>query len=215
MKISEIYTKYQIPKHLQQHMYRVAAVGLVVADLLDESIEHNNDIITTTLLLHDIGNIMKFDFKSDLLKNENIENLKIVKKDFMLKYGNEEHEVTINITKELGVDYKVVEMLQNTGSSKTLSVINGNDWDKKICTYADVRVCPHGVASVTERFDEIIERYKGRDHELADVEKTEQKKANCLILEKQMQEKCSSSLSLIDDLTIAPIIEKLAEYEIK
>lgn len=215
MKIKDIYHKYQIPEQLQEHMYRVTAVGLIVNDFLSYFIKLDKDILTTTMLLHDIGNIIKFDLNSDLLKNENIENLKTIKNDFILKYGDDEHVATVSIMKEIGVDKKSIEILDNIGSSRIESIINSDDWYKKVCSYADFRVSPHGVASVEERFDDVIKRYKGSNHILGNIEKTEQKKKQAVILEAQIQEKCAEPLSLIDDFKIKLIIDKLAEYEIK
>ncbi len=214
MKIKEIYNEYQIPKHLQQHMYRVAAVGLVINDFLNETIKLDKDILTTAMLLHDVGNIIKFDLNSDLLKEENIDNLKITKNIFIEKYGEDEHIATVKIIKEIGVNKKVIDILENISSSKIPSTINSDDWHRKVCSYSDFRVAPQGIVSITKRFDEIIKRYKGKNHELSDVEKTGQKKKDALILERQIQEKCVTPLSSIDDSKIKLIAEQLAEYEI-
>ncbi len=215
MKIKDIYIKYQIPENLQLHMYRVAAVGLLVLDLLDKNIKLDKNIITTTLLLHDVGNIVKFNFENNnLLKDDEIEHLKQVRDGFISKYGNEEHLATLNIVNELKVPAKVIEILENTGSSKIDLTIQSDDWYKKVCSYADFRIAPYGIVSVEERFDDVIKRYEGRDHVLADVEKTIEKKNYCLGLEKQIQEKSLTSLSLIDDSKIKHLIEELKEYNI-
>ncbi len=214
MKIKEIYNKYQIPKHLRQHMYRVTAVGMVVNDFLNQSIKLDKDILIQAMLLHDIGNIIKFDLNSSLLKEENIESLKIIKNEFIEKYGEDEHVATIKIIKEIGVCKKVVDILENISSSKISSTIGSDDWHKKVCSYSDFRVAPHGVTSIEERFDDVIERYKGLKHVLGDIEKTLQKKKDALILERQIQEKCRLPLSLINDEKIKNIVEQLEEYKI-
>ncbi len=60
MKIAEIYEKYKIPPLLQTHMFRVAAVGgLIYQNFTDQNIL-NKQAIIETLLLHDMGNIIKF-----------------------------------------------------------------------------------------------------------------------------------------------------------
>ncbi|MFA6514752.1 MAG: hypothetical protein WCT42_00605 [Candidatus Paceibacterota bacterium] len=214
MKIKDIYNKYQIPEHLRQHMYRVTAVGLLVNDFLSDFVKLDKNILSTAMLLHDIGNIIKFDLNSDLLKKENIENLEKIKNDFILKYGDDEHIATLSIVKEIKVNQKVIDILDNIGSSKIQSTIDSDDWYKKVCSYSDFRVAPYGVTSIEERFNDVIKRYKGLGHILGDVEKTEQKKIDALTLESQIQEKCSSSLDLINDLKIKNIVEMLEEYEI-
>ncbi len=215
MKTADIYTKYQIPENLQLHMYRVAAVGLVVADFIGDSVKLDKDIVTTTLLLHDVGNIIKFNLEhNSLLADEEIARLKQIKEEFILKYGNEEHEATLKIVNELNVPAKVIDILENTGSSKIHLTIDSDDWYRKVCSYADFRVAPYGVVSVEERFADVIKRYEGRDHVLADIEKTIQKKNNCLILESQIQKKSKSPLSTIDNEKIEALIEELKAYNI-
>lgn len=215
MKIDEIYNKYKIPKILQQHMYRVAAVSSVIIDYLDERIILDKDIIIKVALLHDMGNIIKMYFiDHSFIDKDEFKVLEKVKKEFVSKYGNEEHIVTLNILKEIGVSPKVLEILENIGSSKISSTTQSDDWNKKVCSYADFRIDPNGVVSVIERFNEIIKRYKGINHILADSEKTEQKKKEALILEAQIQERCSVDLCSIDDSLIEKQLIKLREYKI-
>lgn len=215
MKINEIYNKYHIVENLQNHMYRVAAVGSLIVDYLGSNIKLDKDIVIKTLLLHDLGNILKFDFNSDLLNKEDVENLKKTREEFILKYGDNEHSVTQNIIREIGVSDKILEILENTGSSKVYSVVDSDNWYFKICSYADFRVAPYGVVSIDERFDDVVKRYKGRDHILSDIKNTEHKRMGCLALEKQIQEKCKIPLLEINNSIIEPIVYKLLEYEIK
>jgi hypothetical protein len=215
MKIQDIYTHYQIPENLQLHMYRVTAVGLLVADLIGNSIKLDKKIITIALLLHDVGNIIKFNLgNSTILKSDEVEQLKKVKDAFISKYGDDEHLATIKIVNELNVPTKVVEILENIGSSKVHVTIHSEDWYWKVCSYADFRVAPYGVVSVEERFDDVIQRYKDRAHVLADVEKTLEKRDNCLILEKQIQAESMSPLSEINDAKITHLLRELREFNI-
>jgi 5'-deoxynucleotidase YfbR-like HD superfamily hydrolase len=43
-------------------MYRVAAIGQYIADHLRADVKVDKDLITKVNLLHDMGNIVKFDF---------------------------------------------------------------------------------------------------------------------------------------------------------
>lgn len=215
MKISEIYNQYQIPKNLQEHMYRVAAVGMTVTDFIKDSVPLDKDIITTTLLLHDMANIIKFSFDGKVSTEEDVEHLKKVQQDFISKYGNEEHIATQTIARELHVPEKVINILQNTGSSKIHITTESTDWYRKVCSYADFRVAPYGIVTVNERFDDVVKRYEGREHVLSDIQKTEEKRNNCLILEKQIQEKSVFPLEEITDTKIESVLKKLFDYEIK
>lgn len=215
MTTSEVYDKYEVPQNLREHMYRVAAVGLAIVELLKPEVALDKEIITQTLLLHDIGNLIKFDLdKDELLPVEERERLKKVQADFKAKYGNEEHVATQKIAAELGVPEKVQDILNNIGSSKVHLTIESDDWYRKVCSYADFRVAPHGIVSINERWDDVIKRYQGRDHVLADIEKCEEKRKNCLILEQQIQNKCHDSLERIGDKSIREEIFRLPGYQI-
>jgi hypothetical protein len=62
MKILDIYKDYQIPDNLQLHQLRVAGVAKLTFDnWLSEKPDIN--LITSVCLLHDMGNIIKFDFE--------------------------------------------------------------------------------------------------------------------------------------------------------
>ncbi len=215
MKISEIYSKYKIPVILQNHMYRVAAVGRLVTESLKPEMGLEIDIVTKELLLHDMGNILKIPVNGNSLFTEE-EQLHLVKvqEEFAEKYGKEEHVATLIIAKELKVPEKVTYILENTGSSKLHLTVESPDWYLKVCSYADFRVSPKKIVSITERFDEIIQRYAGREHVLADIEKTEKKKQLALVLEKQIQEKSNMSLSEISNEQVTNLVEEHRQYEI-
>lgn len=63
MLISQIYKNYNIPPGLQLHMYRVTGVAFIICNHFNEGIDRNT--ILSTCFLHDMGNIIKFNF--DLL----------------------------------------------------------------------------------------------------------------------------------------------------
>ncbi|HEY0908259.1 MAG TPA: hypothetical protein VGE35_02830 [Candidatus Paceibacterota bacterium] len=216
MKISDIYAKYSVPPNLQEHMYGVAAVGRILVGFLKGKIDLDIDLVTTELLLHDMGNIVKYEFSNKHIQfsDDEIVRLQKVRADIMAKYGAEEHEVTLNIVREIGVSEKVIDILNNVGSSKIAQTIESDNWYRKVCSYADFRVAPYGIVSVDQRFDDAIKRYAGRDHVLADIQKTEGKRKNALILERQIQEKSSQSLAAIDDALIAPLLKELPDFEI-
>ena len=61
MKIKDIYSKYNIPPNLQLHMFRVAAFADILCDN-HKKVDFDKEIIIKSCLLHDLGNIIKFDF---------------------------------------------------------------------------------------------------------------------------------------------------------
>ena len=76
-----------------------------------------------------------------------------------------------DIARELNVSDKVLYILDNIGSSRLSATLDSDDWYIKLCSYSDFRVFSCGVVSVEERFDEVIRRYAGSQHVLADAEK--------------------------------------------
>ncbi len=160
--------------------------------------------IIEALLLHDMGNVIKFDFRfSHLLGDEeaNIKFWKEIQLKFKQKYGNE-HTATLEIAKEIGVSPQTFGLLEWTGSSKLEQVTDTMDWSAKITCYCDFRVSPFGIVTVNERFDELVNRYHGRTHDLGDIAKTEQRRLFCLQLQEQLQKMVNFDLNLITDQEI-------------
>lgn len=214
MKINQIYTQYKIPDNLQLHMYRVAAVGSYICDHWHGEKVLDKDAVVQSLLLHDTGNIIKFDFNlSHLMGTENVDisYWKKVQQDFKAKYQNDEHIATVEIAKEIHLNNRALHLLEQMGSSKLESVLNNTNWNQKIASYSDLRVDPHGVVTVEKRFFDISERYKGRDSDLAISEK---RKLLCLELEKQIQKNLDFDLNSLSDQEIEDRIKPLSEYEI-
>lgn len=61
MRIKDIYSHFNIPQPLQQHMIDVANVAQMICDNWQgETIDQKS--IITLALLHDLGNIVKMDF---------------------------------------------------------------------------------------------------------------------------------------------------------
>ena len=82
MHILRIYKKYFIPLNLQKHMLKTAGVGKIICD--SSNLKLNKTVIVTTLLLHDMGNILKFDVENtgffdriELGKIESYKNIRI------------------------------------------------------------------------------------------------------------------------------------------
>ena len=61
-RITEIYDEYKIMPNLREHMFRVAGVASLICDNLEESLSKKE--IISACLLHDLGNIVKFDLES-------------------------------------------------------------------------------------------------------------------------------------------------------
>lgn len=165
MTIQEIYQKYRIMPNLQLHMYRVAAVGLMIVENFDNPDELDAEAIAQALLLHDMGNILKFDLQyfPDFLEPEGLEYWQSVKDEFEKEYGKNVHAATLDIAKEIGASSRVEELIDAVGFNHARRNLDSSDFSQKICAYADMRVAPHGVVSLEERLVDGRKRYAKAD----------------------------------------------------
>ncbi|MFH0969587.1 MAG: HD domain-containing protein [Patescibacteria group bacterium] len=196
MNIEKIYEKYSVPPNLQKHMKRVAEVANFIkihwkGPWLDW------EIIQKSALLHDIGNIVKFDLDkySDLLgtKKDNVSYWKNVQKKMIEKYGSDDHEATKKILPEIKIDKKIIDIILKKSFGNSIKTAGGNDWYLKILLYSDLRVLPSGLGTLNDRFDDIRKRmpkYTSRPNfeRLLDA---------CRNIEKQIQEQIDVPISEI------------------
>jgi len=165
--IDKIYEKYRLPTNLQEHMLRATSVAQLICDhWIGPAINKENIILS--VLLHDIGNIVKMDLKNkvgiDLLGKEKkrLDYWKKVKQEVIKKYGTDEHVVSEAIVKETGASKRILEIMENHVFKSNNAIIKSNDWDTKIVAYADQRTGPRGILSLQDRFQDIRERYGKR-----------------------------------------------------
>lgn len=159
MTIQDLYQKYQIPPNLQLHQLRVAAVASIICNHVKGPIDTRNVLLTC--LLHDMGNIIKFNLAlfPEFLEPEGLIYWKDVQDRFKRKYGLDEHLATKKIVKEIGVPQKVGALINNYGFSKAFEVYKSDSNELKIATYSDHRVAPFGVVSMKRREEDGRERY--------------------------------------------------------
>lgn len=142
-------------------MFRVAALGSLICDRL-VSQQVDKDLIVKTLLLHDMGNILKFDFERlDLFEEsdkKNVETYKQAQQDFRLKYGSDPDDATLAIIEELTDDERVGILCEEAHWLNLEKFIDTNRWDAKICTYCDMRTGPFGLLSLPERIKDLKHR---------------------------------------------------------
>jgi hypothetical protein len=152
--IASIYDKYQIMPQLGLHMLRVASVGALIYDSWQGPEIHKKDIVAV-LLIHDLGNIVKFTGLDEHWEG--------IRQSIIKKYGMDDHEATNKIAMELGVEPRLYYLLEKQGNllgNKDL-VLSSDDYDLKICCYCDWRAAPYGIVSITERLNNLIERKRG------------------------------------------------------
>ena len=214
-KITDIYKEYKIMPHLQMHQLRVAAVASIVCDSLDLKLDKK--LIITTCLLHDMGNVIKFNLDQTKsvfgLSDIEVEDVRIVKKEFINKYGEDEHEATIKIIEELGLSEKVRYLAGENRFSFMCKHSKEGDLTQKLIHYADGRVGPHGILSYDERMNDASKRYKG--HKLSVHEEERDRLVNCgRDIEKYIFSHSNIKPEDINDESVKEIIEELKNFEI-
>lgn len=216
VNIQKIYEKYNIMPSLQLHLYRVAAVASMICDNWKGNEKIYKDEIITACLLHDIGNIIKFDlsFKPELLEPEGLEYWQKVKDEFMQKYGNEEHEATYKIAEEIGIGKRSIEILKGIGFMKTVINYKGKDYSKKIAAYSDSRAGIEGILSIEERIRTARERFIANKGSSCSDEVFERNIVLIKKMEKQIFDRCKIAPTYINNISISKIVPQLLNFNI-
>lgn len=168
MNILDIYKNYKIMPNLQLHQLRVASVAWQICDSL--FIEIDTESIIIACLLHDMGNIIKFDLNHfpEYNKPEGLDYWQKVKNEYITKYGHDEHIASVKIAEELNLPKKVLNLIRKIDPHIISEIRDSDDLVEKICNYADQRVTPFEIVSVIERNNEAMERYKNHPHSFSE-----------------------------------------------
>ncbi len=163
MRIRDVYLQYDIMPQLAEHMMRVAGVGKTIADNWTEKI--NADLVVRTCLLHDIGNMAKFDLSDAKAKKFGVRDVEVWRekqRKFWDKYGKDAHEATFAICSEIDQEDVIATIKEEYHgyNSNHEDLITSESWEAKILFYADFRVTPEGVVELEKRVRDLSERYK-------------------------------------------------------
>lgn len=160
MKLEQIYSKYQIPPNVVRHQREVAAVGRYVCEhWLGEKL--NCELIVKTLLLHDMGNIIKF--KKPFLGEvaENREFWEDVQAQFIALYGSDVHLATMTIVRELG-QHEVANLIDSMREVWVNPEFMPS-LEARVCEFADCCVTPTGITTFENRLADLKLRYGYKD----------------------------------------------------
>ncbi len=215
MKIQQIYDNYQIMPSLQLHMLRVASVAALICQSIRTQV--NTSQIIEACLLHDMGNILKFnlDVFPEFLQPEGKEYWQHIKDDFEHKYGTNEHKATLHIAQEIGVDKKVLELIDSFQFSLAKENYESHDMERMICAYADMRVKPSHVVSMEERLRDGRKRFKLNKKHLEEDENFFNTMTSYLEqIEKEIFLQTLIQPSDINETTTTPLIGDLRNIEL-
>ncbi len=162
IKIGDIFEKFKIPPNLQEHMLRVyEVVNFIEKHWKQKGVNWN--LVKKLALLHDLGNIVKFNLNKhpEFLGSEqnNVERWKNIQKEIIKKYGSDAEETTKKMLGEIGIDKKTVSIIYSKSFIYSVKIRNSSNWYLKILYYADLRTLPLGVGTLKERLVDLAERY--------------------------------------------------------
>lgn len=211
MQIRDLYAQYQIMPQLSLHMRRVAAVGQLILAGWRSKIDL--DLVMRTLLLHDMGNIIKFDLVNRDAKIfgeiDDVERWIRVQKEYFAKYGRNVHEATIKIIAEFGNEdvRKVLSDEHDVYEHDPKQILSRSPYEQ-LLLYCDARVTPQGVCPISVRIDDLVKRYGSYDQRDAKWF------AFFYDLESQIQAQTSTDLGAITEKLVEPLLDKLLTYTI-
>lgn len=215
MTTDEMYKQFGTPKNLQVHMLTVTSL---ICDVKQHWIgeDINWDDLIIAGLLHDLGNVIKFDLDKfpNLLGDElpRIEFWREEQKKLIAKYGSDDHEATGKMLDELGVSERIKEVIQTKSFGNIRNTASSNDWLPKILQYCDLRVSPYGLMTLDERVRDIEERYE----KYAGRPDFPEMIAAAKSIEDQIQKSVNAPLDqILTETTLARHEAELREYTIK
>lgn len=212
--IVEIYEEYRIMQNLQDHMLRVASVASLICNNVE--VEIDTESIVKACLLHDMGNMVKFQLERfpEYNEPEGLAYWQKVQKEFWAKYGTDDHDANMHIVKEIGVSDRTLGLVDGVRFNMYCQLKESDDLSQKIVVYADARVNPFGVVSYEERMAESKERYKNKP-DVVGPNLWDEMHSCGLEVESQIFSKCKIKPEDINDESVAPIIEELKKFVLK
>jgi hypothetical protein len=212
MKVNDLYKQFEVMPQLVTHQLRVAGVGKIIA----ENWKGKCDVKFTTelCLLHDMGNIVKFDLKNrDESKFGNIENIEYwqqIQQKYLNQFGKDAHDATVGIIKQAKLDKFIPYIFEEEklyfAEAKEIELSRAS-LPAIILMYADCRVIPKGVVSYRERIDDLKARYGGVG--------TTTWYNWTYWFEEWMQKKVNIDLHEITEQMVAPLFDDLLTHEIE
>ncbi|MGB4965996.1 MAG: hypothetical protein WBO77_02725, partial [Microgenomates group bacterium] len=154
------------------------------------------ELLKTMLMLHDVGNIVKFDFDKypEFLGDEikRVDYWKDKQQETITKYGADDHDATVAMLEELRISSQISQRIYDMGYWNVKVISERNDWMLKVALYSDLRVGPMGILSMTDRVNDIHDRlakYKNKPELIGYSQE----------LEKQIQENMDAPVDRITD----------------
>ncbi len=212
--IQDLYIECQVMPNIAVHMYKVAAVADIINDHFKPLIDKKT--IIDACLLHDIGKIVDIDLNKfpEFVEPEGLAHWENVKKSFIDKYHTvNEHDATLAIATDLGVNFGVLEILHIASYLETMTVKESKEHEKMIALYADMRVGVNGVTTLQERLDDLHIRYKTHPSSISEERRAVIENA-LKEIEEEIFKNTDITPDFITDALVTERIPKLKEIKI-
>ncbi len=206
MNFAQAYQHYQIPPNLQLHQLRVAGVGYLVAQHCHFQVD--SVLVARACLVHDMGNILKFDLSPNTAQRyglTNLDQLRQIQQQFRQKYGSDEVKATFKICQELGLTKELEILKQENQLYEIKTVTLRGSWPVKILLYADMRVSPDGIVSLKSRLTDFLKRYNLHKPSLLN---------EAYQLENLLQQHTSINITAINESQTKPLYSQFLNWKV-
>jgi hypothetical protein len=218
MTIRTVYQRYRIMPNLQVHQLRVAAVAQFIINHLKPVFASEVDAksVITACLLHDMGNIIKFDLTvfPEFLEPQGLNYWQGVQQEYLDLYGPNEHHASMAIAREIGASEEVITLIDSIGFSKTRENMESGSLNRMLGEYADDRVTPHGVVGLEERIEDLERRYGPKYPQPEQVAQRREFARFARAIEKHIFARATILPANLTDQTLAPIIADLEDWQL-
>ncbi len=195
-------------------MLTVAAVGKYLTDHW-QGPEIDSQAIIITLLVHDLGNLVKFDLtegaaviEPELFTEEWRQRQQVMRE----KYGNKSHQATLGMIKEIGLSKKIQKLAVGVDANNICQIAK-DSLDQQICEYADLRVTPEGVTDMETRIADLHRRY-AKTLKWSDDHNYQENLTCSKEIQDRLQQHTSVDITEIPPQTIESYLVELARFEL-
>lgn len=160
MLIKSLYEKYNLLPSLQDHLITVAAAVYVVSTHCGLTKNDLNTVVTAALV-HDFGNLVKFDLTlyPHFFEPQGVDYWAKIQQQWKKRYGEDSRKATIAVLHEFCTDQNILRLIPLVGFSQAEKVFTDNDLLAEILCYCDQRVSPTGLVSLQERIEDGKSRF--------------------------------------------------------
>lgn len=208
MKVNQIYQNYFVPKNLQEHMLRVAALSQIILENWTGP-EIDKKSIIQACTLHDIAKPITFDLAKQAqfgMSQADIDRLENHQNRLKSHYGEDEHHCTVKICEEVRLNPTSITLVDNLEWKYIPRLLQENNTASLIPIYCDMRIGPKSILPLNTRLEELKNRTSSEEYE--------DNVRNGHTLEQLIQGFTSTDLNSITEAQLVERFDQLLNLEI-